>query len=157
MISAVTNESLNRRAGRQRLEDRTARSEIASLAPRRDRDERLFKPSQVAQSRPDVLQVPLGERVGLAAGTGSRPAQAQQTTQLLDREAELAAPQDEGQPRLVVRRVDPVPRRRATGRVKKADLLVMAHGLDVAPEPPGDIATLPRPSSHRHAKYLLNL
>lgn len=52
--------------------------------------------------------MPLGERVGLAAGRRVGTAKAQQSAQLLDREAELAAPQDEREPCLVIGRVEPV-------------------------------------------------
>ena len=89
--------------------------------------------------------MPLGQRIGLDASIRSRTTQAQQSPQLFDREAKLAAPQDEGEPRLVVGGIEPVPGRRPIRCVKQTYLLVMPHGLDVAPEPPGYIAPLPRP------------
>src|SRR5688572_29552066 len=103
---------------------------------------RPFELPKVRDLPADHIDMLDGQVPDLATGVATID-EVEQPTELLDREAEFPRAQDEGQAAHVVLVVHAMPGLCALGWSQKADLLVEAHGFDVAARGFSDFAPLP--------------
>ena len=112
-------------------------------------------PFQIGDFCAHVIEVSRSD--GARLGTGL-VALVDETTQeladFIERKAELARPQDEAQAPLMRGVVAAISARRARRLAQKADLLVIADGLQVAARPPRELSPLVGPSPRRDCASL---
>ena len=104
--------------------------------------EHPLHPLQIGDLRPHVLKVCGGDGARLATGLVALVDETQQLTDFIKGEAELARPQHKAKAPLMRRVVAAIAAGRTWRFGQKADLLVIAHGLQVAARPSGELSPL---------------
>src|SRR5262249_3369806 len=127
----------------ERIDDRAIGYGVAA-ALGGHRLEHPLELSQIGNFAADFAYMIARQLFDLSAGTGAAIDQAEQLVDLLDRETEVAAAPDEVKPPDQTLSIDTVPARAAGRRRQKADSLVVADRLDIAPSAGGECAARQR-------------
>jgi hypothetical protein len=128
----LSEQCLNQRAFRQRA--------VSALS--NDVLEHVLHTPQIGNLRPHVVEVSGGHIARLGAGLVALVDETQQFSDFIKGEAKLPRPQNEAEAPFVCRVVTPITAGRARRFGQQADLFVIAHRLQIAARPPGELGPL---------------